>query len=332
MSISGPLVDRLGRVHTNLRVSVTDRCNIRCLYCMPEHVQFMPRAEILSFEEIERFVRVAAQLGVNKLRLTGGEPLVRHDLPKLVEMLAKISGIEDIALTTNGILLAGHAVALKEAGLHRVNVSLDTLDEETYQQISRREGVARITEGILAAQQAGFEKVRVNAVVMRGLNDRDIVDLGRFSREQGVEMRFIEFMPLDGDNAWQEDVIVTGAEVRKRLEEAFGPLVSATRLDESQPAMDYKFADGVGDIGLINPVSEPFCEQCNRLRITAEGKIRNCLFSIEEWDARELLRGGASDEEIAHLMQSAVTAKKAGHGIDDPNFQRPERAMYQIGG
>ena len=332
MSIRGPLVDGFGRVHTNLRVSVTDRCNIRCVYCMPENVKFMPREDILTFEEIEQFVRVAARLGVNKLRLTGGEPLVRHQLADLVGMLSKIPGIEDIALTTNGILLAEHAQALKDAGVHRVNISLDTLNEETYQQISRREGVDRITEGIFAAQRIGFKQVRVNAVTMRGVNDGDVVELGRFARQHNLEMRFIEFMPLDADESWQRNVVVSGVEVRARLEKAFGPLTATDRTDRSQPAVDYRFADGKGGIGLINPVSEPFCEQCNRLRITAEGKIRNCLFSTEEWDARELLRSGRCDEDIADLIRQAVAAKKTGHGIDEPDFVRPERSMYQIGG
>ncbi|REK29845.1 MAG: GTP 3',8-cyclase MoaA [Planctomycetota bacterium] len=330
---SGRLVDRFGRVHTNLRVSVTDRCNIRCLYCMPnENVQFMPRDEILSFEEIARFVRVAAGLGVNKLRLTGGEPLVRHELAELIRLLARIEGIDDIALTTNGILLDQHARELKEAGLHRLNISLDTLDEDTYRQISRREGVDRIVAGIVAAQQAGFEKIRINAVTMRGINDQDVTTLSRFAREHDLEMRFIEFMPLDAENAWENELVVTGSEVRARLEDAFGPLVAAERGDPSQPAVDYNFADGGGRVGLINPVSEPFCDQCNRLRITAEGKIRNCLFSTTEWDARALLRGSASDAELADLIREAVSAKKRGHGIDEPHFVRPERAMYQIGG
>jgi len=333
MSLSAPLVDGFGRVHTNLRVSVTDRCNIRCVYCMPnENVRFLPRTEILTFEEIDRFVRVAAQLGVNKVRLTGGEPLVRHQLPELVRTLSGVPGIEDIALTTNGILLAEQAQDLKDAGLHRVNISLDTLDEETYQQISRREGVDRIAEGIFAARRVGFRQIRVNALAMRGVNEDDIVRLGSFAREHDLEMRFIEFMPLDAEQGWREDAVITGGEVRARLEDVFGPLVEAERADLSQPAVDYRFADGQGRIGLINPVSEPFCEQCNRLRITAEGKIRNCLFSTEEWDARELLRNNGSDQEIAELIRSSIASKKQGHGIDGPEFVRPERAMYQIGG
>ena len=327
------LLDRFNRLHNNLRISVTDRCNIRCVYCMPdENVRFRPRREILSFEEIARFVRVVARLGVNKLRLTGGEPLVRQNLPDLVRMLAAIDGIEDIALTTNGILLAEQAQALKDAGLRRVNISLDTLDEQTFQEISRREGLDRVLEGIFAARRVGFEKIRLNALAIRGLNDDDIVPLGEFARQHALELRFIEFMPLDAEDNWQREQVMTGAEIRQRLEDAFCPLVPVRRDDPSQPAVDFQFEDGHGCIGFINPVSQPFCESCNRLRLTAEGQVRNCLFSTKEWDARALLRGGGSDEQIGSLVQGAVGAKKAGHGIDSDEFIKPERAMYQIGG
>jgi cyclic pyranopterin phosphate synthase len=329
----GMLIDRLGRVHTNLRVSVTDRCNIRCFYCMPEEiVQFKPRHEILSFEEIERFVRVLAGLGVNKLRLTGGEPLVRADLSVLVGKLAAVPGIRDIALTTNGILLSDQADALKAAGLHRLNISLDAMSEDTFQRISRRPGLHRVLDGIRAAQRAGFEKIRLNAVAIRGITEEEVVPLGEFARQQDLELRFIEFMPLDADGNWQSDQVLSGEAIRRLLERAFGPLVPRDRPDPSQPAVDYEFADGIGRIGFINPVSQPFCGDCNRLRITAEGKVRNCLFSTIEWDARALLRGGGSDDEIARLVRECVAAKKPGHGIDSAEFIRPERAMYQIGG
>lgn len=329
----GQLVDRFGRVHRNLRVSVTDRCNIRCFYCMPlENVQFKPRHEILSFEEIERFVRVAAGLGIRKIRLTGGEPLVRQDVDQLVERLVEVPGIEDIALTTNGILLTEQASRLKRAGLHRLNISLDTLSEERFQKIARREGLQRVLDGIAAAQAAGFERIRLNAVAIRDLTEDDIVPLVDFARRHGLEMRFIEFMPLDGEQHWEGRQVLSGAEIRRRVEEAFGPLVPAWRDDPSQPAVDFDFADGQGRIGLINPVTEPFCGDCDRLRLTAEGQIRNCLFSIEEWDARALLRGGGSDEQMADLVRDCVGAKRAGHGIDSDAFVRPRRAMYQIGG
>jgi cyclic pyranopterin phosphate synthase len=333
MSAPPPLVDRLGRVHTNLRISVTDRCNIRCFYCMPvENVRFKPRRELLTFEEIERFATVAARLGVDKLRLTGGEPLVRHELPELIRRLVAIDGIRDVALTTNGVLLAEHAVALKQAGLHRLNVSLDGLREETFRRIARREGLDRVLEGIFAAQKIGFRKIRLNAVAIAGITEEEVVPLGRFARRHGLELRFIEFMPLDAEQQWQNQQVLSGESIRAMLEAEFGPLAPAARPDPSQPAVDYRFADGVGRIGFINPVSQPFCHDCNRLRITAEGQIRNCLFSTTEWDARALIRGGGSDEALAALVRDCVAAKKPGHGIDSPEFVRPERAMYQIGG
>ena len=332
MGITEPLIDTFGRIHTNLRISVTDRCNIRCFYCMPETVRFLPRAEILTYEEIERLVRVVAQMGVNKLRVTGGEPLVRAELPRLIEMLASVPGIRDIALTTNGILLAEQAQALKDAGLGRLNISLDGLSEETFRKISRREGLDRVLDGIFAAKRAGFEKIRLNAVAIRGITEAEVVPLGRFARQHRMEMRFIEFMPLDAENNWQTEQVLSGKEIREILEAEFGPLIPLARDDPSQTAVDYQFADGIGRMGFINPVTQPFCGNCNRLRITAEGKIRNCLFSTEEWDVRELLRGGSTDDQIVETVRRAVHAKKSGHGIDTDDFIKPERAMYQIGG
>jgi cyclic pyranopterin phosphate synthase len=333
MSLPNQLVDSFGRVHTNLRISVTDRCNIRCFYCMPnENIQFRPRDEILTFEEIERFTRVAAQLGVTKVRLTGGEPLVRSGLEKLIGKLVALPGIKDVALTTNGILLAEQAAALKRAGLHRLNISLDGLNEETFERITRRTGLHRVLEGIAAAQRIGFEGIRLNAVAIRGITDDEIVPLGEFARQQQLELRFIEFMPLDAEGNWETDQVISGDLIRKKLEAEFGELVPAARPDPSQPAMDFQFADGKGRIGFINPVTQPFCGDCNRLRITAEGMIRNCLFSIKEWDARALLRSDASDELLAERLVECVQAKKPGHGIDSPDFVKPDRAMYQIGG
>lgn len=333
MSNPTPLIDAFGRVHTNLRVSVTDRCNIRCFYCMPaENVRFKPRHELLTFEEIERVVRVAAGLGVNKLRLTGGEPLVRHELPLLVRKLVAIPGIAEVALTTNGILLAEQAQSLQDAGLHRLNISLDSLDPETFFRISRREGLDRVLAGITEAKRVGFQKIKLNAVAIRGLTEPDIVPLGRFAREQGMEMRFIEFMPLDAEGNWDNEQVLSGEQIRGVLEAEISPLVPADRDDPSQPATDYHFADGGGSIGFINPVTQPFCESCNRLRLTAEGQVRNCLFSTEEWDARAVLRGGGSDEELSELLHASVSAKRAGHGINSDEFLRPQRAMYQIGG
>ncbi len=328
-----PLIDRLGRVHTSLRISVTDRCNIRCFYCMPnELVQFLPRDQILTFEEIERFVRLVVPMGVRKFRLTGGEPLVRSGLSDLVKRIAQIEGVEDLALTTNGILLADQAESLKEAGLKRINISLDAMTEETFRKISRRDGLDRVLDGIKVAKRVGFEKIRLNAVAIANLSEPEIVPLAQFARQEQLEMRFIEFMPLDAEQNWQAEQVLSGEAIRKLIEEAIGPLVPAVRPDASQPALDYNFADGSGTLGFINPVTQAFCEDCNRLRITAEGKLRNCLFSTVEWDARALLRGNASGEEIVQLVRDCVLAKKPGHGIDDEGFHRPERAMYQIGG
>lgn len=331
-SQQAPLLDRFGRRHTSLRVSVTDRCNLRCFYCMPADVVFRPRDELLSFEEIERFVRAVTPLGVTKFRLTGGEPLVRADLHKLVRLLSAVPGVADLALTTNGMLLDEQADELKAAGLRRINISLDALTEETFQKISRRTGLDRVLAGIAAAQRAGFERIRLNAVAMRGITEDEIVPLAEFARDRGLELRFIEFMPLDADKQWNDDEVLTGREIRRIVESRLGKLTPAAREDASQPAMDFRFADGCGGIGFINPVSEPFCGDCNRLRLTAEGQVRNCLFSMEEWDARRILRGGGSEDELQRLVRECVAAKAAAHGIGTAEFHRPERAMYQIGG
>ncbi|MCC7086075.1 MAG: GTP 3',8-cyclase MoaA [Pirellulales bacterium] len=332
------LIDSFGRVHNNLRISVTDRCNIRCFYCMPaENVRFKPRRELLTFEEILRFVRAAAKLGIDRLRLTGGEPLLRHELPKLVERLAAVPGIRDIALTTNGILLEKQAADLKAAGLHRLNISLDALSEEVFEQISRRQGLRRVLNGIAAAQRAGFRKIRLNAVSIRGITESEIVPLAEFARQHGLELRFIEYMPLDAEQHWEHDQVLGGEEVRGIIERDVGPLELLPVEDTSQPATDFRYIDGGGRIGFINPVTQPFCGNCNRLRLTAEGQVRNCLFSTIEWDARAILRDSAispatADERLGKLIAACVGAKKLGHGIDTPNFIRPERSMYQIGG
>jgi GTP 3',8-cyclase len=330
---SPPLIDGYGRVHTNLRISITDRCNIRCFYCMPEEVmQFVPRAELLSYEEIERFVRVVARLGVNKIRLTGGEPLVRSDVPALVRRLAVVRGISDLALTTNGILLEDLAADLRAAGLHRLNISLDTLQEETFRKISRRRGLDRVLAGIVAAKQAGFQRIRLNAVSIRGMTEEDIVPLAEFARRHQLELRFIEYMPLDADGRWAMDQVLSGDQVRASIERDVGALEPVPIADPSQPATDYRYVDGGGRVGFINPVTHSFCGDCNRLRLTAEGQVRNCLFSTVEWDARAVLRDGGSDEDLAALVRASIAAKKAGHGIDTVDFIKPQRAMYQIGG
>jgi len=333
MPVSLPLLDTFGRVHRDLRISVTDRCNIRCFYCMPaDNAQFAPREDLLTFDEIERFVRIAATLGVHKLRLTGGEPLVRPKLDRLIARLVAVPGIDDVALTTNGILLGEQAAGLKAAGLDRLNISLDTLDADTFLRIARRPGLDRVLAGIEAARTAGFRKIRLNAVAIRGITEAEVVPLARYSLERGLELRFIEFMPLDADRAWDASQVLSGAEILAMLEAALGRLEPLAMHNPSQPATDYRFADGSGTVGFINPVTEPFCGDCNRLRLTAEGQLRNCLFSTEEWDLRHVLRGGANDDAIVHEIRNCIAAKRAGHGINTDDFLRPARPMFQIGG
>jgi cyclic pyranopterin phosphate synthase len=297
-----------------------------------ENVRFKPRSEILTFEEIERFVTIVAGLGIRKLRLTGGEPLVRHDLAGLVAKLARVPGIDDIALTTNGILLAAQARALRDAGLHRLNVSLDTLNPETFRKIARREGLEQVLEGIAAARRVGFKRIKLNAVAIKGITEADVVPLVRFARQHDLEMRFIEYMPLDAEGRWDNEQVLSGRKILEIIREAIGPLEAVEVTNPSQPATDYRFVEGEGVVGFINPVTQPFCADCNRLRLTAEGQVRNCLFSTVEWDARALLRGGGSDADLVQLVRSAVQAKRAGHGINSDQFVRPQRAMFQIGG
>ena len=328
---AAPLVDGFGRRHTDLRISVTDRCNLRCSYCMPLDVVFKPREELLTAEEIARVAGVFAGLGIRTIRLTGGEPLIRRDLPALVRRLAAIPGIDEVALTTNGLLLADQAEPLREAGLGRLNVSLDSLRDDGFEQIARRPGLDRVLAGLAAAKQAGFTGIRINAVSIKELTESEIVPLARFCRREGFQLRFIEFMPLDADQAWDRSQVLSGADVRELLEREIGPLVADTRADVGQPAIDYRWVDG-GRVGFINPVSSPFCDRCDRLRLTADGQVRNCLFSTVEWDARRLLREGGDDAAIAALIRDCVAAKRAAHGIDTPAFERPARAMYQIGG
>jgi cyclic pyranopterin phosphate synthase len=326
------LIDSFGRVHNNLRISVTDRCNIRCIYCMPETVQFLPRQELLTFEEIERFVRVATTLGIDKIRLTGGEPLVRRDLPRLVEKLAGIEGIADIGLTTNGILLAPVARALWDAGLRRINVSLDTMDPEKFRELTRRTGFEQVIEGMHAAKAAGFDPIKVNAVAIKGLSEDDVVPLGRFARENRLELRFIEYMPLDAGDRWERGKVLFAAEILDLLARGIGPLAPAPDQDPRAPAVDYDYADGGGRVGLIASVSRPFCMSCNRVRLTADGKLRNCLFALKETDIRGLIRGGAPDEAIAGALRESVAGKWEGHEINTARFIKPERLMHSIGG
>ncbi len=297
-----------------------------------KEVRFLPRSEILSFEEIERFVRVTAAMGVSRVRITGGEPLVRSELPTLVGKLAAVSGVEEVALTTNGMLLDEHAAPLREAGLDRLNISLDTLDAAKFEQMTRRQGLDRVLAGIDAAQHAGFTRIRLNALAIRHQTEDEVVPMVEFAIERGLQMRFIEFMPLDADAQWTDDQVLTGERIREIIEQSLGRLEPLERSDPSQPAVDYRFVEGRGTVGFINPVSEPFCGACDRLRLTAEGQVRNCLFSTTEADARKLIRSGGTDEEIFQLVRECIAAKKPGHGIDNEAFLRPQRAMYQIGG
>jgi GTP 3',8-cyclase len=329
-----PLLDNYNRLHDNLRLSVTDRCNIRCFYCMPEKgVEFVPRAEILSFEEIERVARIAVGLGVRKLRVTGGEPLVRKGLPVLIRKLVEMPGVEDVALTTNGVLLADQAEALFDAGLRRLNIHLDTLDRARFEQITRRDELGRVLAGIDTAQRLGFGPIKINAVAVKGLVEPDIVPLARFGRERGIEIRYIEFMPLDAQNLWDRSKVLLADDILALLSEGVGPLDPVPDPDPRAPALEYRFRDGGGRVGFIASVSRPFCLNCNRIRLTADGKLRYCLFAIDETDVRDLLRGGAADEEIAGVIRATVRAKWLGHEINQgERFVPPPRPMYAIGG
>jgi cyclic pyranopterin phosphate synthase len=325
------LIDSFRRVHNNLRVSVTDRCNLRCVYCMPEEVVFMDRAELLTFEEITHFVQVAAPLGIDKVRLTGGEPLMRRNLERLVAMLALIPGIKDIGLTTNGLLLDDQAQALVDAGLGRINVSLDTLDPGRFHKLARRDGLEKVLNGIAAAQRAGFRPIKVNAVVIRGENEQDVVPLARWARDHALEMRFIEYMPIGAD-AWERSKVYFGHEILEQIERAIGPLAPADDYDPRAPAMDFQYVDGGGRVGLIASVSRPFCLSCNRLRLTADGKLRNCLFALSEVDVKHFLRGGTDDAGLVEAIQQNVRDKWEGHEINTAKFVKPQRTMHAIGG
>jgi GTP 3',8-cyclase len=327
------LIDNFGRLHDSLRISVTDRCNIRCFYCMPEEaVQFAPRQEILSFEEIERFVRVAVRLGVNKLRFTGGEPLLRRDLPKLIERLAAIPGIHDLALTTNAVILKQHAQALYDSGLRRLNIHLDTLDRERFKQITRRDDLPRVLAGIDEAVRVGFQKIKLNIVAVKGLIEPDIVPIALYCRERGFEPRYIEFMPLDAQSIWDRGKVLLADDIAAMLSREISPLVEDPDRDLRAPATDFIYADGKGKVGFVASVSKPFCLNCNRLRLTSDGKMRYCLFAIEETDVKDLLRSGAPDEAIAAAIRQNVSEKWIGHEINSAKFIPPPRPMYSIGG
>lgn len=330
---AAPLVDRFGRVHNSLRLSVTDRCNLRCLYCMPESADdFEDAASLLSFDQLERVVRVLSATGVRKIRITGGEPLLRRSLPELVARLAALPQIDDLAITTNGIGLPMLATPLRRAGLRRVNISLDALTEESFQRVTRRQGLHRVLAGIDAAVAAGFEEVRLNALAIRGMNEDQVLPLARFAKERELLLRFIEYMPLGGDRSWQNEQMLSGETVRRWIESELGELIPVGRPHPSQPSSDFEYADGGGRIGFINPVTEPFCGACDRLRLTAAGALRNCLFSHREWQLEPLLASGADDATLLAAIRECLEEKEAGHLITRPEFRQPDRPMYQIGG
>ena len=358
--MQGKLLDEHGRVMRDLRVSLTDRCNFRCLYCLPETEEaadfyrlkwdalrnprpatpsltpipydWKPKSELLSYEEITRVIQVAVRLGVRKIRLTGGEPLLRQGVPTLVRNLADIPEIEDLALTTNVFLFARQGEALWRAGLHRVSFSLDSLETANFRKLTGRDGLTEVLAAIEQAQRLGFSPVKVNAVVIRGLNDHEVEGLAQFARERSLSLRFIEFMPLDSSRAWQKDLVVPGRELVARLRARFDLVPVDQSANPAETARRWAFADGRGEVGVIAPVTEPFCGHCNRLRLTADGKVRTCLFSLEEPDLKPLLRGGATDEELSARLIEIVRGKEAGHRIGQPDFVQPARTMSCIGG
>lgn len=326
------LVDGMGRTIVNLRISVTDRCNFRCTYCMPaDNVEFMDRKELLTFEEVARIVGVVSQMGIKRLRLTGGEPLMRKDLPVLVGMLSKTKGIDDIAMTTNAFFLKDQARSLKEAGLQRLNVSLDALDPEKFQHVNRRDCLNQVLDGLREAAQIGFKSIKINAVAIRNFSETEIMNLVEMGRSKGFEIRFIEFMPLDSDEVWEKNKVLFGHEIVDIIREKY-ELIPVNDSLEVGPASEYEFADGQGRVGIITAVSNPFCDHCNRIRLTADGKLRTCLFSTSEYDLKEMLRSGATDQEISQTIDFAVQNKEPGHKINLDDFERPRRAMHAIGG
>ncbi len=326
------LFDGHGRRISDLRVSVTDRCNFRCQYCMPaDGLPWLERAEVLRFEEIERIVSVMAAMGVTDLRLTGGEPLVRREFPRLVGMLARVPGIEDLSLTTNAYLLERDADALVEAGITRVNVSIDSLQKDRFFQLTRRDSLPQVLRGLEAiARHERVWPIKVNAVALRGFTEEEAIPFAEFARSTSFQVRFIEFMPLDGDHAWTQDQVLPGEELREIIQKVH-PLEEVPR-EPHATARVFRFADGQGEIGFINPVSEPFCADCNRVRLTADGKLRTCLFSLNETDLREPLRAGVSDDELETVIRDAVWRKELKHRVGEPGFQQPPRTMSAIGG
>ena len=327
-----PLSDAHGRAIGDVRVSVTDRCNFRCQYCMPaEGLAWLERAELLTFEEIARVVAVLSEMGVSDLRLTGGEPLVRRDLPHLVSMLAAVPTLREISLTTNGYLLERHAEALVRAGVDRFNVSIDSLQRDRFFELTRRDALPQVMAGLEAlARFPEAHPIKINAVAIRGFTEQEVLPFAAFARERPFQVRFIEFMPLDADRSWEPGQVLTGAEIRAAID-AVWPLEPRPR-EPSATAHVYRFADGQGEIGFVNPVSEPFCSDCNRIRLTADGNLRTCLFSQRETSLRDSIRAGADDDELAEVIRAAVWRKELKHRVNEPGFVAPARSMSQIGG
>jgi GTP 3',8-cyclase len=328
------LVDSYGRRIKSLRISITDKCNFRCTYCMPaEGLPWLKKAEILSYEEIERIARVAVNIGIEQIRLTGGEPLVRRDIPDLVRQLRKIEGLRSLSLTTNGILLKQLAGALAEAGLTRINVSLDSLIREKFAKLTRRDQLARVLEGLQELEKyPSIHPIKVNAVAIKDYSEEEVLEFVRLARRKAYAIRWIEFMPLDADQIWRKEDILTGAELKAIIENEYGPLVPIKTGDPSETARRYTFIDGIGEVGFINPVSEPFCATCDRIRLTADGQLRTCLFATVETDLRAILRSNASDEDLAKAIRQAVWNKELKHYIGDKRFKRANRSMSMIGG
>jgi GTP 3',8-cyclase len=331
---SGPLVDSYGRRIKSLRISITDKCNFRCVYCMPaEGLVWLPRAEILTYEEIIRLAHIAVEIGIEQIRLTGGEPTVRRDLPELIRMLRGTPGLRSLSLTTNGVLLNRLAGPLAEAGLTRINVSLDSLVRERFAKLARRDALTQVLTGLEELEKyPTIRPIKVNAVAMRGFTEPEVLDFARLARRKPYVIRWIEFMPLDADQIWRKEDILTGNEIKAIIESEFGPLQRITTGDPSETARRYTFADGIGEVGFINPVSEPFCSTCDRIRLTADGQLRTCLFAQEETDLRVLLRSGKDDQEIAQVIREAVWHKELKHYIGDKRFRRTARSMSMIGG
>lgn len=332
MPSRAPLIDTHGRTVRDLRLSITDRCNLRCVYCMPaEGMPWLDKDDLLTFEELTRLARVALECGVHGIRLTGGEPTVRAELPTLVHMLHALAPGLDLSLTTNGLKLVELAPALREAGLVRVNVSLDSLDRARFHQLARRDRLADVLAGLAAAKAAGFSPIKVNAVLMRGFNDDEMLPLARWAREEGFELRFIEWMPLDFQRQWDRAKLVSADEILATLAAEFA-LEPAADDDPSAPARTFRYRDGGGRVGVIASVTRPFCGQCDRIRLTADGQLRTCLFSVREYDFRRVMRAGGDDDAVEALLRAAVLRKEPGHLIGQAAFVQPERGMSAIGG